>query len=190
MAATTFQFDPDMVAKYEVEGWKAYYDHRWLRLLRLIVALVQAQFHIPFPQSIAAAYFITRASIAWVPKDHDEAEIRHFLERFYRLALRYSGLHFDPVQAAALEFDYWDAHRRLVGNPDKTDFSRAMTALHAAIFALTPEQARESAELRVEANNVLDTITGRTSSDPARDWLICEDLLRRCYTSLRTLMIG
>lgn len=188
MSASAFRFDPDIVAKCEVEGWKAYYDHNWLLLLRLIVALTQAQFHIPFPQSLLAAYYITRASAAWVPKDHDEAMIRHFLERFYRLALRYSGLRFDPVQAAALEFDYWDAHRRLVGSPDKTDFRRAMTALHAVVFALTPEQARESADLRVEANNVLDTITGRTSPDPARDWLVCEDLLRRCYTSIRTLM--
>jgi hypothetical protein len=67
---------------------------------------------------------------------------------------------------------------------DKTAFLEAMIALHTAIFDMTREQARESAELRVEANNVLDTITGRTSPDPARDWLVCEDLLRRCYTSI------
>lgn len=184
MTAQTFNFNPAGVAHYEVEGWKAYYDHRWLYLLRLVVALVQEQFRIPLPVSLLAAYYVTRASVAWVPKDHDQAAIRHYLEQFYRLALRYSGLRFDPAQVAAFEFDYWDAHRRLVGNPDKTDFLRAMTGLHAAIFALTPEQAQESAELRVEANNVLDTITGRTSPDPARDWLRCEDLLRRCYTSL------
>lgn len=68
---TTFQFDPSSVAYFEVEGWKAYYDRAWLKLLRLIVALAQAQFRIPFPISLAAAYDITRASIAWVPKDHD-----------------------------------------------------------------------------------------------------------------------
>lgn len=188
MAAKAFQFNPNMVAKYEVEGWKAYYDHNWLRLLSLVVRLVQAQFRIPFPYSLLAAYYVTRASAAWVPKDHDQQKITAYLEKFYRLALRFSGLRFDARQVAMYEAEYWDAHRRLVGQADKTAFLNAMIALHAAIFQLTAEQARESAELRVEANNVLDTITGRTSTDPARDWLICEDLLRRCYTSLYNLV--
>ncbi len=187
MGTNTFQFDPDAVARYEVEGWKAYEDRNWLRLLRLVVGLVQAQFRIPFPYSIVAAYYVARASAVWVPKDHDVDAVRGYLERFYRLAQRYSGLTFDPKQAAAEETVYWEAHRRLVGQSDKTDFVEALTALHATIFDLTREQARESAALRVEANNVLDTITEHTSDDPARDWLRCEDLLRRCYRSIYDL---
>ncbi len=183
-----FYFDPDQIAHYEVEGWKAYYDRNWLRLLRLVVALVQAQFHIPFPVSLLAAYYVTRASIAWVPQDHDEAAIRDNLEKFYRIARRYSGLNFDPQTVAQLEAEYWDVHRRLVGQSDKSAFVQTMAALHAAIFGLNPEQTRESAELRVEANNVLDTITGQTSADPMRDWLRCKDLLRRCYGSLHALI--
>ncbi|MBA3874334.1 MAG: hypothetical protein H0X30_34825 [Anaerolineae bacterium] len=53
MAAQTFEFDPAQVAHYEVEGWKAYYDRAWLKLLRLVVALAQEQFHIPFPISLS-----------------------------------------------------------------------------------------------------------------------------------------
>ena len=60
-----------------------------------------------------------------------------------------------------------------------------MIALHAAIFGLSTNQAKASGELRVEANNVLDTITSRTSPNPAADWLRCEDLLRQCYGSLQ-----
>lgn len=30
-------FDPDEVAYYEKAGWEAYYDRRWLRVLRLMV---------------------------------------------------------------------------------------------------------------------------------------------------------
>ncbi len=65
------------------------------------MALVSAQFHIPFPWSLLAAYYITRASAAWVPKDHDLAAVQRHLEAFYRLAQRYSGLHFDAAQVAA-----------------------------------------------------------------------------------------
>jgi hypothetical protein len=184
MAAKQFQYDAKKVATYEVEGWKAYYDRNWLRLLRLVLALAEAQFHIPFPQSWIAAYYITRASVAFVPKEHDQALVRSYLEKFYRLSQRYSGLNFDPAKAADLETEYWEVHRRLSGKPDKTEFIETMTKLHAAIFGLSLEQARESGELRVEANNVLDTITGHISTDVAGDWLRCADLLDRCYRSI------
>ena len=182
---STTLFDPSAVAYYEVEGWKAYYDHNWLRLLRLLLQLVQVQFRIPFPQSIAAAYYVTRASAAWVPKDHQAATIEAYLRKFYQLARRYSGLKYDVERAAALELQYWEVHRRLVGQPDKTDFIGTMIQLHAVVFGLSEADARESAELRVEANNVLDTITGRTTADPAADWLRCQALLDACYSSIR-----
>ncbi len=181
----TFQFNPERVSHFEVEGWKAYYDRAWLRLLRLVVALAQEQFHIPFPISLLAAYYITRASVAWVPKEHDEAAILSNLTRFYRIARRHSGLAFESEQVATLEARYWDEHRRLVGHADKTPFIDVMIDLHAAIFGLNRSQSARSGELRVEANNVLDTITGRTSPNPATDWLRCEELLRQAYSSLQ-----
>lgn len=79
-------FDPDQIARYEVAGWRAYYDHRWGTLLRLTVTLCQEQFQIPFPRSLLAAYEIVRASIAWVPVEHDLARVTEHLTRFYALA--------------------------------------------------------------------------------------------------------
>jgi len=184
MSSSSFRFDPDHVAHCEVEGWKAYYDRAWLKLLRLIVALAQAQFRIPFPRSIVAGYHITRASVAWVPKTHDPALIERHLRQFYALARRSSGLSFEVDTVARLELRYWDDHRRLVGQADKTPFIQTMTTLHATLFGIAEPQAAESARLRVEANNVLDTITGKTSDDPARDWKQCESLLQQCYRSL------
>src|SRR5574340_1671498 len=70
-----FTFQPERVAYYEAAGWKAYYDHRWFKMLRLIVGLCQEQFRIPFPMSLLAAYYTTRASLAWVPVDHDEQKV-------------------------------------------------------------------------------------------------------------------
>lgn len=182
----TFNFSPERVAFCEVAGWRAYYDHNWFKLLRLVVALAQEQFHIPFPISLLAAYYITRASAAWVPANHNETEIRAFNEKFYRIARRYSGLDFDPEQVAALETRYWDVHRRLSGKPDKTEFTDTMIDLHSAVFGISRSEARESAELRVMANNVLDTITSRTSTNPEADWKRCEDFLRQCYQSIHT----
>lgn len=116
----TFEFDAERVAHLEAAGWRAYYDHVWLRMLRLIVELSSSQFHIPFPASWLAGYYIVRASAGWVAPDHDEQAIRKLHEKFYRLAQKYSGLNFDPLQVAVLEERYWDVHRRLSGKPDKT----------------------------------------------------------------------
>ncbi len=183
-AANRFRFDPARVAHFEATGWRAYYDRQWLKLLRLIVALCQEQFHIPFPISLVAAYDVTRASLAWAPVNHDIAVVQAFYEKFYRLARRYSGLHFDPATVAALETEYNEVHRRLVGQPDKREFIETMTRLHSATFGITPDQARESAELRVLANNTVDLITGKLSTDVEGDWARLEVYLRQCYASI------
>ncbi len=178
------RFDPDRVAYFEATGWRAYYDRRWVRLLRLIVQLCQEQFRIPFPRSWQAAYYVTRASVAWVPLDHDARVVQAYYERFYRLAGRYSTLRFDPAQVAALELRYNDDHRRLSGQPDKTEFLATMVELHSAVFNISPAQARESAELRVRANNTVDCITSGTSTDVAGDWRRIQRDLRACYRSI------
>ncbi|MGE0059771.1 MAG: hypothetical protein AB7T32_17460, partial [Dehalococcoidia bacterium] len=79
-------FDPDRVAYFETEGWRAYYDRKWPRLLRLLVTMSHEQFLIPWPQAVAGAYYVTRASVAWVPVDHDDAKVLRFYEAFYGLA--------------------------------------------------------------------------------------------------------
>ena len=149
------------MAHFEAAGWRAYYERDWLRLLRLLVALCQEQFRIPFPRSLLAAYYVVRASTAWAPLDHDPNTVRDYYRRFYAMARRWSGLTFDAARVADLELAYNDVHRRLSGGPtgEKGDFVRTMVELHSAIFGLTPRQARESARLRVMANNVVDGIT-------------------------------
>jgi hypothetical protein len=135
--------------------------------------------------SLLAAYYITRASAAWVAVDHDERKIRDLHEKYYRLAKKYSGLEFDPAQVAVLEEKYWDVHRRLSGQADKTEFIETMIGLHSVTFGISREQARESAELRVLANNTVDLITSKTSTDPEADWAKLEDYLRQCYRSIQ-----
>src|SRR3989442_13980741 len=114
--AISFEFNPDRVAYFEAAGWRAYYDRRWLKMLRLLVGLCQEQFHIPFPMSLLAAYYTTRASVAWVPVDHDEPKIVAYLEKFYRMAGRYSGLQYDQTSSPFLQLHYCQVHRRLTRN--------------------------------------------------------------------------
>ncbi|HEX5370082.1 MAG TPA: hypothetical protein VFY10_11760 [Dehalococcoidia bacterium] len=68
-------FDPDRVAHFETEGWRAYYDRMWVRLLLLLVALCRQQFRIPLPQALLAGYYSMRASVVWVPVEHNDAKV-------------------------------------------------------------------------------------------------------------------
>jgi hypothetical protein len=183
--AVTFEFNPDRVAYFEAAGWRSYYDRQWPRMLRLIVGLCQEQFHIPFPRSLLAAYYTTRASLAWVPVDHDEQKVLAQLEKFYRIARSYSGLKYDPARVAVLELQYFDVHRRLAGNPEKREFLQALIDLHSAIFGLSPEQVKESAEWRLRAANTVDLITSNTSADIEGEWAKLEEYLRQCYRSIQ-----
>lgn len=183
--AVTFGINPDRVAYFEAAGWRAYYDRKWLSMLRLIVGLCHEQFHIPFPRSLLAAYYTTRASLAWVPVDHDERKVLTFLEKFYRIARRDSGLNYEPARVAVLELRYFDVHRRLTGNPEKGEFLQALIDLHSTIFDLSPEQVKESAEWRLRAANTVDLITSNISNDVDGDWAKLEEYLRRCYRSIQ-----
>lgn len=183
--ATTFQFDPHRVAYFEAGGWRAYYDRQWLHLFRLLVALCQEQFRIPFPVSLLAAYYGGRGAAAWAPAVNEPQLALRYYRKFFRLARRYSGLRFDPDRAARLEMQYWDVHRRLVGTPDKREFVHTMVELHGEVFGLTPQQAHESAEWRVQAASTVDRITGKTSTDVEGDWAKVEEYLRLCYRSIQ-----
>jgi hypothetical protein len=185
--AAPLGFQPDRVAYFEAAGWRAYYDRKWLALAWLIVRVCQEQFRIPLGMSLIASYYIARASIAWAPLDHDQKVVAEYYAKFYRIAKRYSHLHFDPDRAGELEMRYNDDHRRLAGKPDKSAFIQTMVELHGELFGLTPDQARESAELRVEACNAVDRITGRTSTDVEAHWALAEAKLGQCYRSIERL---
>ncbi|GAC1565374.1 MAG: hypothetical protein NVS3B14_02870 [Ktedonobacteraceae bacterium] len=183
--AKAFTMDPERVAYFEAAGWRAYYDRKWLKMVRLIVGLCREQFHIPFPMSLFAAYYTARASAAWVPVDHDERKVLAYLRKFYRVVRRYSGLQFDARRVAALELCYFEVHRRLSGQPEKEEFLLALVDLHCALFGLTPEQARESARWRLFAATTVDLITSNTSTDIKGDWAKLEEDLRCCYRSIQ-----
>src|SRR5262245_38665859 len=62
-------FDPDRLAYLEVTGLRAYYDHKWFLMLKLVVQVMREQFGFSLPRALQAAYLVTRGSIAWAPAD-------------------------------------------------------------------------------------------------------------------------
>lgn len=178
-------FIPGQLADYEARGWEAYYQHNWLKFFWLITQVSQKQFKLPLWRAFQAAYYIARASAEWAKKVNRPEMVKAYITRYYRLARRYSGLSFDPVAVAELEEAYWDVHRRLIGQPDKTEFIETLTRLHCALFGLTPEQARPSANARVLANNTIDEITHKETTDLNKSWADLRNYLAECYSSIK-----
>ena len=181
-------FDPDRVAALETAGWKAYAARSWPRFLLTLTVVNGEEFHIPFPRSLLASWYITRAGVAWAPVNHDVSVVRTFMEKYYSLVRTYSGWEFDAARAAEYEMWYWDVHRRLSTlDGDKPEFVNALTALHAEVFGICHDAAQESARWRVEANNRYDRILFGTSPSTADTWAAVQFALQTCY---RTVAAG
>jgi hypothetical protein len=182
-------FDPDMMARLEASGWKAYYDRKWLKALLLMLRMDQEQMHIPFPRSVVAAGNIVQASIAFAPADHAAAleQVRACLRRFYALVAAANTATFDPDQVGDLELDYWIVHRQLATAraADYTPLVESLARLHAGIFGGTPAGMRPSAASRARAAYHVDLITSKRSPDPQHDWRQVYFYLRRCYEQIK-----
>ncbi len=183
------EFDPDMVARLEATGWKAYYDHDWLRAFLLLVRINQEQFHIPFPRSLVAAYYTVRASVAFAPRDNEAAlaDVRGYLRKFYAVVAEVNQQSFDADHVGDLELDYWLVHRHLALDQaaDYTPLVQSLTNLHAAIFSSTPERMAASARSRARGAATVDLITSKRSTDQAADWRAVYFYLRRAYEQVK-----
>lgn len=178
--------NPEVVAWYEAEGWRAYYDHNLARGLFLMIRLVRSQFGLSWPQSVLAAVDVVRAYRAFQPVQGDLVATRRFLRRFYHRVACAAGLKIDPSLAAQRELEYWIVHRVMAGSPNHEPLIRSLAELHAALFGGTLESMRRSAEHRAAAAVAVDRITGRVSTDIDGDWEIVHQELRAAYQVIST----
>ncbi|MBV9121712.1 MAG: SRPBCC family protein [Chloroflexi bacterium] len=172
------------LAYLEAAGWRANYDRDWLKLLWLVLDLNRDEFGLRWPRALQAAYYITRASVAWVPVDHNLPVVQRYIERYYRVARRWGkNARFHPERAAEFELRYWLEHRRLSGQPQsaKGPLEDALSDLHAELFQADDVRARRSGVLRARAADAVDDITGRRVADVETAWATVERLLREAY---------
>lgn len=173
------RFDPATVARIETEGWRAYYDRRFLDGLRLLLELGRDQFGLGSLGALRAAYYAVRGQMAFAGADNDPQAALMWMTRYYAATPRRPGP--TAAQLAEAELDYWRVHRELVHEDDKTGLVDALARLHALLFGGSPEAMRPSAEQRTLACNAVDRITSRRSTDPDEDWRLVRAHLTRGY---------
>jgi hypothetical protein len=141
-----------------------YYRRDWLRFMRSAVSLTRHAFGLPWPATIAAAWWVLRANQLWAPfPDNDPAGARRAMERFYRLLARRHGETFDPARAAWLEVEWWRAHREHqhdAGGGGEQPLIDALAGLYAYVYGVPPEAVRRAAEQRALAMRYSDRWVG------------------------------
>lgn len=178
-------FDPRLVAYYEKESWVAYYQRHWLRLLRLLIALVRSTFSLSFWQSIYVGYLLTRAQVAFAPRDNDVPLAVDYMRRAFAFIKKVHQENFDPEQAAQFEVNWWVVHRRLFGQVENEALVEAVMSAYAAEYNVDPETVRQAAYHRAQAMIYSDrwVTEGRVENSPllAQE----EEELVKSYTALR-----
>jgi len=154
-------FDPRAVGRLECRAWETYYQRRWAVFLLTSVRLVRAAFRMSWPRTLVGAWLVLRANRKWAPfPRNDPHAARAHMTRFYRLlAASEPGAGFEPVRAAALEVEWWRAHRHAQhgGGADAAEeLVRALQDLYAHCYAVDRDSVRAAAALRAEAMALSD----------------------------------
>jgi hypothetical protein len=183
-------FDPRAVGTRECRAWETYYRRRWRAFLVASVGMVRAGFGMSWPRTLAGAWLVLRANQKWAPyPDNDPAACRALMRRFYALVRASAGERFDPARAAALEVEWWRAHREdqrgpRAGPETAGALVAALRDLYAYVYDVAPEAVHDAAALRAEAMDVSDAWVD-AGCDPADARLERERaLLVRSYASL------
>jgi hypothetical protein len=146
------RFDPARVARLERASWVAYYQKRWLRLLQVFIDLVRSTYGLSLPKALKAAYWLTRAQVAFAPVPHNDVPLAEsYMRRFFAYLQQIHGERFDVDEVARCEVHWWVVHRQCFGQSDAPALVDALTQAYAAAYNIPPAQVREAALHRARA---------------------------------------
>jgi hypothetical protein len=148
-------FDPVQVGHLECATWAAYYQRQWGRVLLATLRLVHRAFGLDWARTLHAAWLVLRAQQRWAPYPRNDPDgARRCMTRFYALVRLAYGRPADPARAAALEVDWWAAHRvsqRVPGSPSPTALISSLARLYAYLYGARETDVTLAAEQRAAA---------------------------------------
>ncbi len=178
-------FDPILVARYEKDSWVAYYQRKWLTLLRLLIGLVRSTYGLSLLQAIRVGIPLTRAQMAFAPQDNDVPKAIEYMEGFFAYIKEKHGEDLDPHEAALAEVGWWVVHRKFFGHSDQPEVIDAVARAYAAAYHIDPAAVQDAAYHRALAMVYSDAwvLSERDSHDPRLQQE--EDELIKSYTALK-----
>src|SRR5512136_2948356 len=178
-------FNPTHVARYEKDSWVAYYQHKWLTLLRLLIGLVRVTYGLSLLQAIRVGIPLTRAHLAFAPQDNDVPKAIAYMQEFFAYIKDKHGENLDPHEAALAEVSWWVVHRKFFGHSERPEVIEAVACAYAAAYRVDPAAVREAAYHRAQAMVYSDAwvLSERDPYDPRLQQEEAE--LIESYTALK-----
>jgi hypothetical protein len=154
-------FDPFRMADLEYRMWVGYYLRRWTHVLAAAVRLFQLGFGTDVVLALRGAWLMLRAIQSWAPiPDNDPDGARACMRELYALVKLRFGEPADPDLAAALEVDWWRAHRERQYSVDPAEkgdeLLESVIRLYCYLFGETEAAIRPAAVHRVQAMDLSD----------------------------------
>jgi hypothetical protein len=154
-----WSFDPVTVGRRETDAWVAYYRHDWRPFLAASVSLVNEAFGMGPRRTLAGAWLVLRANMAWAPyPDNDPGRAREFMRQFYALLVKAKAVPIDPVEAAQREVEWWRIHRvhQREHGLSEDDLTASVGHLYGYVYSVDESVVIEAARLRVVAMRLSD----------------------------------
>lgn len=176
-------FDPYDVAKSDTLMWRAYYDHKFLRLTILLVKIIHSQFKLNWLRSIRAAFYSGRAAADFRRNrsSQDYSRVIEDLKIYYEYIEKHAVESFDPQKVAELEMKWWLVHR--YPKRYKQSLEHALADAASALHDVPAKDLKYYARYHVEAMHIRDTATWQTKTEP--DWEKIEGLLTKSFVALK-----
>jgi hypothetical protein len=152
-------FDPVLVGRLECAAWIAYYRRQWGSLLVTSLRLVHQAFRLDWARTVHAAWLVLRANQLWAPDPGNDPDgARRCMRRFYALLRLAHGAPADPATAAALEVDWWAAHRADARRPDggAPAVTSALARLYGYLYGVDEAAVMPAAQQRAAAMALSD----------------------------------
>ena len=184
------KFDPGRLARYEKENYVAYYQKRWLKLMRASVGMVKEAFNLSLRQAIYAAYLVARAEIAFAPfPENDVPRAEDFMRRFFAYVGEVHHLVFDIEQAARLQIDWWIVHRNIFGQANNQELVDALANSYALTFGVEPARVHPAASYRAKGMYYSDLWVNEGCQPGSRLLEQEEELLTKSYIELKSALM-
>jgi hypothetical protein len=177
-------FDPEEVARLDMEMWRSYYAKHRLKLFNQLVHLLRRQYHMPVLRSYVVGFHAAKAAFLFKrgARRNDYERALPDLVAYYRAILNDSHAGFDAERAAALELEWWIVHRERLRYPDG-ELDRALANLAAEVYRLPAHLFDEHARCRAEAMIIRDDAAERGRVTEL-EWKRIYDLLSLSWHSL------
>jgi hypothetical protein len=141
--------------------WVGYYLRRWTHVLAAGVKLLRLAFGTDLLRILQAARLLLHALQLWAPiPDNDPDGAQTCMRELYALVRLRFGEPADPARAAALEIDWWRAHRERQYSADPAgkddELLESVIGLYCYLFGVTKAAVRPAAMHRVQAMDLSD----------------------------------